>query len=146
MSKSILDQAVDMLSKSGFVGFDDIFKTLNTSFADTSYPPSNIAVKRDLGKIVEYQIQLAVAGFDKDDLTVESIDHIVTIKGNQKQLDSKDDWDFAFQGLARRSFKRQYSIQDNIEVVGSKLKNGLLTITLRPKKIEKEKTKVITIE
>ena len=148
-----LRDVVNDFSKFGFVGFENLMPSAQFAGGDFTYPPSNILVKyaNQVGsafanrEIEEYEIQIAAAGFDKNDLTIELYDHVLTVTGVKNVPNKGDDWSFLLQGLAARSFTRHYTLQENIEVIGSKLVNGLLIITLRPKKTTKEKVKLIPI-
>jgi molecular chaperone IbpA len=126
-----------------FVGFDPIIKRLSeaaeqtTKLAQTYYPPYNIK-KLDENK---YSIEMAVAGFCKQDIELELAGDKLVIKGNTQ---STEEGEFVFQGLARRPFTRTFTLADNVEVKGAQLLNGILRVGLeaiipeanKPKKIE----------
>lgn len=136
-----------------FVGFDKVAEKM-ASVADqasalaTKYPPYNIK-KIDENK---YTIEMAVAGFGKQDLEVEIADDKLIIKGNAAsgepvEQDSNGTWvfpQFLYQGLAMRPFTRTFNLADNVEIRGASLFNGILKIALeaiipehkKPKKIE----------
>ena len=130
------------------VGFDSVFKRLEdmthqVAKAATNYPPYNIKKVSDN----KYVIELAVAGFGRQDIDVEIEDGILKIKG-QTSLDTLSqegvDQHYLFKGIADRSFTRQFSIADTIEIKNAELINGMLKIWLeniipehkKPKKIE----------
>lgn len=135
-----------------FVGFDDIAKKLTeaqkTATDAVKYPPYN------LKKIGEnrYTIELAVAGFAKQDLEIEIADDKLIIKGNTTSDEPQDenlvaDWSWPqilHQGLAMRPFTRTFTLSDNVEIRGASLLNGILKIALeaiipehkKPKKVE----------
>ncbi len=136
-----------------FVGFDPMVKKL-TEAAEQSvklaqnYPPYNIK-KIDDNK---YTIEMAVAGFARQDIEIELAGSNLAIKGNVRQgepieHDSKGEWTWPqmlYQGLAMRSFTRQFTLADNVEIKNAELLNGILKIVLeaiipeanKPKKIE----------
>lgn len=127
-----------------FVGFDPIIKKLSDAAEQSvklaqNYPPYNIK-KIDENK---YAIELAVAGFGKQDLEVEIVDDKLIIKGNTHH-DGEDQTAYLYQGLAQRAFTRTFNLADNIEIKGAALLNGILKIALeaiipehkKPKKIE----------
>lgn len=136
-----------------FVGYDKVMEQL-ASVADqtaklvTNYPPYN------LKKIDEnrYIIEMAVAGFGKQDLEVELADSKLIIKGNVKsgeesEKDSKGDWTWPkvlYQGLAMRPFTRQFKLADNVEIHNAELINGILKIVLEA--IVPEEKKSVKIE
>lgn len=125
----------------GSVGFDTILKRIE-SMAETlpkmpTYPPYNIK-KVDENK---YVIEVAVAGFGKQDIELVLEDGVLTIKGNVK---SDEPSDYLFKGIADRPFTRQFTLADTVEIKNADLINGMLKIWLerfipeskRPKKIE----------
>ena len=136
-----------------FVGYDKVMEHL-ASVADqtaklaTNYPPYN------LKKIDEnrYIIEMADAGFGKQDLEVELADSKLIIKGNVKsgeesEKDSKGDWTWPkvlYQGLAMRPFTRQFNLADNVEIHNAELINGILKIVLEA--IVPEEKKSVKIE
>lgn len=122
-----------------FVGFDPIMKKFSeaaeqTAKLATNYPPYNIK-KIDENK---YAIEMAVAGFSKQDLEVELVDGKLVIKGNvqsgeEAEKDSKGEWtwpQFLYNGLAMRPFTRTFNLADNVEIKSGELVNGILKIWL----------------
>jgi len=138
---------------SWFVGFDKVAEKM-ASVADqaqalaTKYPPYNLK-KIDENK---YTIELAVAGFAKQDLEIEIVDDKLIIKGNTHagepaEQDSTGEWTWPqmlHQGLAMRPFTRTFTLSDNVEIRGASLLNGILKIVLeaiipehkKPKKVD----------
>lgn len=136
-----------------FVGFDKVAEKM-ASVADQAqtlaakYPPYNLK-KIDENK---YTIELAVAGFAKQDLEIEIVDDKLIIKGNTQsgepaEQNSAGDWTWPqmlHQGLAMRPFTRTFTLSDNVEIRGASLLNGILKIVLeaiipehkKPKKVE----------
>ena len=136
-----------------FVGFDDQFTKLQKLHDDLTknipnYPPYNIKKIDD----THYTIEMAVAGFCRQDLEIEIDGDKLIIKGNVKagepvEQDSKGEWTWPvmiYQGLAQRPFTRTFNIADNVEIRGASILNGILKIALeaiipehkKPKKIE----------
>lgn len=136
-----------------FVGFDPLMKKLTTAAEQTvklaqNYPPYNIK-KIDDNK---YTIEMAIAGFAKQDIEVELDDGKLVIKGNTHagepaEQDSNGDWTWPqvlYQGLAMRPFTRVFNLADNIEIRNAEMLNGMLKIVLeaivpeskKPTKIE----------
>ena len=108
------------------IGFDRTLQLLeraNQSPTNTNYPPYNI-VKHDAEN---FQIELAVAGFDKKEISI-SKEKEVLIEGKQKRRKSTE---YVHQGLASRSFKRTFTLADDIVVQGADMKNGILSVSLR---------------
>ena len=88
-----------------------------------------------------YVIEMAVAGFGKQNLDIEIKDDMLTISGN---LDS-DDKDYIYQGIANRAFTRKFTLVDNVVVKNAELANGLLKIALERFIPEEKKAKKIDI-
>lgn len=137
-----------------FVGIDPLMKKL-TDVAEQSvklaqnYPPYNIK-KVDENR---YTIELAVAGFGRQDLDIELVDDKLIIKGNvgsgePVEQDSKGEWTWPqvlYQGLAMRPFTRTFTLADNVEIRGAGLVNGILKIILEAIVPEHKKPKKIDI-
>jgi len=128
------------------VGFDSLFDELeNRFFTNTvqngsSYPPYNI-VKVDESK---YAIELALAGFDREDVDIEIDQGDLVISGNTEDKNETDARTYMHRGIAGRAFKRVFKLADHVEVRGAEMKNGILTVSLekeipealKPRKIE----------
>ena len=126
-----------------FVGFDDQFNRLAKMHDDLTknipnYPPYNIK-KTDENT---YVIEMAVAGFAKQDIEIELADGKMIVKGNVHD-DSANDT-FLFKGIAARNFTRTFALEDQVEVKDAEMLNGMLKVFLeriipehkKPKKIE----------
>lgn len=122
-----------------FVGFEPMAKKLTEATEQavklaSKYPPYNIK-KIDDNK---YTIEMAVAGFSRQDIEVELAGSNLIIKGNVQQgepieQDSKGEWTWPtilYQGLAMRPFTRQFTLADNVEIKNAELINGILKIVL----------------
>lgn len=116
------------LSRS-FIGFDRMARMIDAASKDQSaggYPPYNIEqVDED-----DYRIELAVAGFGEEDLTLETHQNVLTITGS-KSADTDEGRTFVHRGIAGRGFERRFQLADHVVVTGADLKNGLLTVDLR---------------
>jgi len=124
-----------------FVGFDDTYNRLSKMHDDMTkyvpnYPPYNIKKVADN----KYVIELAVAGFAKQDIEITLEDNKLIVKGN-----AQDDCDnFVFKGIANRAFTRAFALDDQIEIKDAAMFNGMLKIALeriipehrKPRKIE----------
>jgi len=112
-----------------FVGYDKMFDEMQ-KFHDTAtkhipnYPPFNIKKTAEN----QYVIEMAVAGFGKSDLTIETEGDKLVVKGNAEN-DEKD-VDTLYHGLALRPFTRMFTLNDSVEVKNAEMINGLLKITL----------------
>jgi molecular chaperone IbpA len=112
-----------------FVGYDRVFDRLREFHDEVAknipnYPPYNVK------KTAEntYVIEMAVAGFGKTDISIETEGDKLVIKGNAEN-DEKD-VDTLYQGLALRPFTRMFTLNDQVEVQNAEMINGLLRITL----------------
>ena len=130
------------------IGFDDMFEQFesmlgNGGLVQSNYPPYNI---RKAGND-RYAIELAVAGFGKDDVEVEFEDNLLTVK--TKKVDKtveKDGDEIIHKGISQRSFSRSFTIADDVKVNGAELKDGLLTINCEKIVPEQKKKKLIPIK
>ena len=129
------------------IGFDDMFDQFESMLGNGSlavqsnYPPNNI---RKTGKD-KYAIEVAVAGFNKDDVEVEYEDNLLTVKTKEvKRSEEKDGDEVIHRGISQRSFARSFTIADDVEVKGAELKDGLLKVSME--RIIPEGKKARTIE
>ena len=120
------------------VGFDRLFSMLDGFESAPGYPPYNIERTGEN----EYRITVAVAGFGENELSIESKENTLTVKGS-KQTKDEQDGDVLYQGIAARAFERRFQLADHVEVKGATLENGLLHVdlvrevpeTLKPRQI-----------
>ncbi|MBB3999839.1 Hsp20 family protein [Aureimonas pseudogalii] len=124
------------------VGFDRLFSMLDTLGSGEnaqSYPPYNIERTGENA----YRITMAVAGFSDTELSIESRENGLTVKG-EKAEETAEGSEFLYRGIAGRAFERRFQLAEHVEVRGASLKNGLLHIdlvrvipeALKPRKIE----------
>lgn len=115
------------------VGFDRVFDRLfdlsKTSQWNngTNYPPYNI-VKTDE---TNYLIEMAVAGFTKDEISVEVSGDILNVRGEKTSTEDSTKTEYLYKGLALRNFSRNFTLSENVEVEGAEVDNGVLTLRLR---------------
>ena len=130
------------------VGFDDMFDQFesmlgNGGVVQSNYPPYNI---RKAGKD-KYAIEVAVAGFNKDDVEVEYEDNLLTVKTKDvKRTEEKEGDEVIHRGISQRSFARSFTIADDVKVNGAELKDGLLTISCEKIIPEMKKKRLIEIK
>jgi molecular chaperone IbpA len=120
--------------------FDDVERLLSSDIqkATTSFPPHNI-LKLDESR---YVVELAVAGFTKDEIEITVQDGTLTIKGEKQ--DKETEATYLHRGIGTRSFTKSLTVADTIEVKGAEFKDGILKIGLEniipehkiPRKIE----------
>jgi molecular chaperone IbpA len=109
------------------VGFDRMANLIETGARlDTGpgWPPYNI---EQTGEDA-YQIELAVAGFGPDDLSIELKEGLLTVTGKKASAD--DARTFLHRGIAERGFERRYQLADHVRVTGANLEHGMLTLSL----------------
>ena len=133
------------------VGFDNMFDhfehMLDGNFFNNgtagNFPPYNIVKTGDH----TYDIELALAGFNKKDIEVVSAHGQLTVRSKKEETDHTDDTDLKiYQGISKRQFVRSFTVADNIEVRGAELKDGLLVIALERIIPEEHKEKFIEIK
>ncbi len=130
------------------IGFDDMFDQFesmlgNGSVVQSNYPPYNI---RKAGKDL-YNIEIAVAGFNKNDVEVEYEDNLLTVKTKDiKRSEEKNGDEVIHRGISQRSFARSFTIADDVKVNGAELKDGLLTISCEKIIPEMKKKRLIEIK
>jgi HSP20 family molecular chaperone IbpA len=122
------------------LGFDQFERTLDRISKNSAegYPPYNIEQIGEDG----LRITLAVAGFTMDDLTVQTEDNQLVIRG--RQVDDKSRI-YLHRGIAARQFQRSFVLAEGIEVVGAMLDNGLLHVDLK-RPIPEPKVRTIAIQ
>ena len=135
------------------VGFDSIFDHFENMWDDdffnlpsvsNNYPPYNI-VKSGNNK---YDVEVALAGFNKKDINVNVGDGMLTIesKKEDKNSDEDENGEVLHKGISQRYFKRSFSVADDVEVKGAKLENGLLRVSMERKIPEARKLKTIDVK
>jgi len=137
------------------IGFDNAFDSWDRFFTDegdfkltsavtSSFPAYDIIKKNDH----QYQIQLALAGFSKDDIEVEVKENILSIRSIEKKDDEveTDDGSVIHRGIAKRHFERTFTIADDTVVKSAELKDGLLSVELERIIPEEKKARLIDIK
>ncbi|MDM5069017.1 Hsp20 family protein [Aeromonas salmonicida] len=110
---------------SNAVGFERMARELEGLFEQkaAAYPPYNIE-KREHDS---YRITLAVAGFEREELELETENGTLKVKGRKVAAGERQ---FLHQGIAERDFELAFKLSQHVEVQGAKLEHGLLTIDL----------------
>jgi|TARA_B100000073_G_scaffold130991_1_gene107323 molecular chaperone IbpA len=122
--------------------FDDMFKYIEHNTSSTGYPPYNIIKDGE-----KFQIELALAGVDKKDLEITVAEGVLTVEHKAPgEQDLGNSWDWIHKGIAQRSFKRNFTLSDDIVVQGSRMENGMLYIELERIIPEEKKPKTIAIK
>ena len=129
-------------SSVGFDEFDRLFDSVfSTNNKGATYPPYNI-VKRDKNI---YQITMAIAGFDQDQINISQEGNLLTVKGVMGSDKEEDRTEFLYRGIANRNFERKFELADTVKVIKADLKNGLLSIDLEREIPEHQKPRNIQI-
>ena len=127
-----------LFPRSSFVGFDHLLSELDyvAKHSSDNYPPHNILRTGDH----DYLIELAVAGFSKDELNIEVKDRTLTVRGEHVSKGRE----YIHRGISTKKFKRTFRLSEHVHVNGADIKDGVLSIelkyevpeALRPRKIE----------
>jgi len=118
--------------------FDDVEKLLTMDIQKSTFPPHNILKLDD----TRYIVELAIAGFSKDEIDISVNAGVLTVKGEKE--DKESDVQYLHKGIGTRSFTKTITVADTIEVKGAEFKDGILRIGLenvvpehkKPRKIE----------
>jgi molecular chaperone IbpA len=127
-----------LFPRSSFVGFDHLLNELDyvAKHSQDNYPPHNILKTGD----TDYLIELAVAGFTRDELTIEVKDRTLTVTGEHVSKGRE----YIHRGISTKKFKRTFRLSEHVHVNGADLKDGVLSVELkyvvpeelRPRKIQ----------
>ena len=131
-----------LFPRSSFVGFDHLFNELEwtAKHANDHYPPHNIIKTGES----DYLIELAIAGFSQDEISVEVKDRTLTVTGEHVSKGRE----FVHRGISTKKFKRTFRLSEHVNVHGADIQDGILAIELkyvipeemRPRKIQIGKT------
>ena len=135
------------------VGFDNMFDHFEHMLDDggffrngtvSNFPPYNIV---KTGKN-SYDVELALAGFNKKDIEVQYEDNLLTVKSKKSEKVDKTDenGNIIHRGISQRFFSKSFTIATDVEVKGAELKDGLLTVALERIIPEAKKAKTIEIK
>jgi len=126
------------------VGFDSLFDNFEQRFANQiqqNYPPYNILKHDD----DTYEIEIAVTGFNKDEVVVEIDQNNLIVKGQRKEVDLVEPT-YLHRSLATRDFTRSWTLAEHMEVGEGRIKNGVLTIELKRVVPEALKPRVLKLK
>ena len=122
------------------LGLEDMFKRLDVlqDSTATNYPPYNIVKIDD----VTQQLEIALAGFSRDEIEVAVERNVLTVSTNKAKEDGRE---YTHKGLARRTFARNWQLSDDALVENVTYKDGLLTLDIRKEVPESQKRKLLPI-
>ena len=128
--ESIFDQFEDILDNGGLSN-------------QPNFPPYNIRSGQD-----QYTIELACAGYDRENIELEQEDNLLTVRTKKvdKTVEKDADGEILHKGISSRAFVKQFTISDDVKLVDASLKNGLLKINLKKVVLEQKKKKLIPIK
>jgi molecular chaperone IbpA len=130
---------LDRIAKQA-IGFEKFFDLFEDSFEKSTYPPHNIIKTGQ----ETYLVQLAVAGFTEQDISIELEKNVLSIKGEKKE-EQDPDFEYLHRGIATRSFHKTIRLADTIEVETASIENGILSVVLMNIIPEEKKVKKIPI-
>ena len=121
------------------IGFDKLFSDMERiSNINDNFPPYNVIKSSE----DTYIIELAVAGFSKDELFIEFKDSVLKVEGKKETREI----DFAHKGISERNLARSWTLGEYVKVKGAEVKDGMLIISLEREIPEEEKPQVIKIK
>ncbi len=126
------------------VGFDRLFDGFEARFANqlnTNYPPHNVVKTDD----THYEIEIAVAGFKRNEISVEVEQDMLTVRGSSETPNESASRQYLHRGLSSRDFERSWQLAEHMVVKGAEIKDGILTISLEYVIPEEKKARVIDI-
>lgn len=113
-----------MFPKTHFIGFDSVLSNIESLATNVvKYPPHNIV---DVGEN-NFIIEMAIAGFSKDEVTIKLKHNVLSIIGEK----SSDDKNYIHKGISTKSFQRQFALAENVTVENADVKDGMLIINLK---------------
>ena len=133
------------------VGFDNMFDHFEHMMDDSffrgtmgNFPPYNIVKTGEN----TYDVELALAGFNKKDIEVEFKENLLTVKSKKedKAEDTDEDGNVIHRGISKRMFSKSFTIASDVEVKGAELKDGLLKVSMERIIPEHKKAKTIEIK
>ena len=131
------------------VGFDDMFDHFEHMMDDSffrgtmgNFPPYNIVKTGEN----TYDVELALAGFNKKDIEVEYKENLLTVKSKKEEETKDEDGNVIHRGISKRMFSKSFTIANDVEVKGAELKDGLLKVSMERIIPEHKKAKLIDIK
>ena len=127
------------------IGYDSIFDHFSDMLETnptlhSNYPPYDIVKHSD----THYDVQVALAGYSKDDIEIEVKENTLSIKSVKKEEDDKVE--VLHRGISKRYFERSFTIAEDVKVNGAELKDGLLIVSLERVIPEHKKPRLIKIK
>jgi molecular chaperone IbpA len=114
----------------------------NPSYTASNFPPYNIVKTGEY----TYDVELALAGFNRKDIDVEYHYNLLTVKSKKQEETKDEDGNMIHRGISKRMFSKTFTIANDVEVKGAELKDGLLKVSLERIIPEHKKAKFIDIK
>lgn len=127
------------------IGFDRMFDSLTSASGytqQTNYPPYNIIKKSE----TEFLIEVAIAGFSKDNVEVRMSENRLNISSIDLKTSEMDSTEYLHKGISARSFKRAFTLSDDVVVKDANMENGILSIAMERVIPEDKKPRTIKIK
>ncbi len=127
-----------------FIGSDHLASLVDAATRaekQSSYPPYNIELLAE----DKYRITMAVAGFSKDDVTIEVQENTLTVTGKKESAEKDEERKFLHKGISERNFERKFQLGDHVKVLAADMENGLLHIDMERVIPEAKKPRQIEI-
>ena len=123
----------------GFTEHVKMLEELSKERINASYPPYDIIdLKND-----KYMIQMACAGFNKDEIEIQVKENVLTVTGSRN---NREEGSYLHRGIAARDFEQKFAIAEHVKVVDAKMSDGYLTINLELELPEHQKARTIEIK
>jgi len=128
--------------RASFVGFDRIWSELDTALT-SSVDNTNIFPRHNVVKVDEenYDIELALAGYSRNDLSIEIEEGLLVITGERDDTETE----YLHKGISTKKFRRTFRLNENVEIKLAEFVDGMLTIKLAHIIPEEKKTRSIDI-
>ena len=138
-------QRIEAINRA-LIGFDTMFDQMERRYSNivnNNYPPHNILRTGEN----QYEIQIAVTGFEKSEISVTVESNVLTVRGEGAESIRHEQPEIVYlhRGLASRDFSREFPLAEHIEITGAEIKNGMLIVKLVRNIPESAKPKVIDI-
>jgi HSP20 family molecular chaperone IbpA len=117
--------------------FNEAFDLNNNK---SKYPLTDVFIDNGIPTI-----EIAIAGFSKDDIKIMLEDNTLIIKGEKTEKEEHEDRKYIRKDIAKRSFERAYDLMFDVDKINAEFDNGILRIILIPKEV-KPKVKEIEIK
>lgn len=131
-----------LFPRSAFLGFDRLFDELEyaTRHSSDSYPPHDVIKVDD----ENYRVEMAIAGFSKDEIEVSVKQRSLRIEGDKEK--ANQDNTYIHRGISKKNFRKVFRLSEYVEVNGARFENGLLVVDLKVVVPETERPRIIEIQ